>query len=727
MVKFSRLIAERWNVPQELSELICTSFEKGESPYFLCDYRPDLIAEVDAIQVWEMYDFLQNIADLGPKKKRALTALTKAGALDDELKRRIELTVDVNELDDIVISYRPNSRSRAQLALAKGLAPLADLVIAQEEESADLKQLAQEYVGKDTSLKSAEDVLAGVKDILAERFAYDETVRAMAREFCHDDGFFQIVPKSRKDPRYAKVRDKMIPVSEVTWDDFLAYCAAEEKKDIRFKLGVQLFRITEVLRHHFVENPDAIGFDLICSAIDDSWQRLLFPIIERDVKKKIRDEAESWALKQISQDLQKKFDGTNVAGRSIVTAVLDDEGKIACVAVAGDGRLLAASGEKKALGSVPLVSERLRKLIARYNPLSVAVGAGEHLDVLRLSVEKTIEAEHSSAELAILGNLSSRSKAAQSVWMKSNFADLEPAMQVAYALGISVQQPMRLIAEIGAEHFTLHPLQDGVAGGKLNELINRKIAQDELHKGILIRDIADSVLKSVPAIPVDVLAEIRSKGIRKPFATKRDILSVKGVSAILFRNIAGYIVLPDAADPLDATQVHPDHYDLVLEMCQEINAPVQAVINDPALLISVRTESFQEQLFIQKNLSRQLQVGAKYLANALGQNKRKLRLDEVVEGTVLQGRVTNITQFGVFVNINAVCDGLIHISQLADSYVESPDQVVSVGDTVYVRVVKVDPKKRRISLSMKDLGTKAPKVKPTTNQLDTLVNHFSRS
>ena len=303
MERFTELVAEKWKISGDLAGLLCASFEAGYLPYYLVDYHPTVAAESDIAQLWEIYDFLTSVAALAPKKKRLLNAMKKAGTLDDAVAARIEFTTDGCELDDMMIALRPNPRSKAQQALKKGLGPPADIVVKQEEEETPLEQLAEQYVGKDSSLKSVDDVLSGVRDIVAERFAYDEEVRAMAREFCYEDGFFDVQPKNKKDTRFAAYRNKLLPVHDLSREEVLKLLWAEESKLVRLKLGVQLFRITEVLRQHFIENPDAVGFDMICEAIDDCWQRLLLPIVERDVKARLRRECEAWALGVIGKAL----------------------------------------------------------------------------------------------------------------------------------------------------------------------------------------------------------------------------------------------------------------------------------------------------------------------------------------------------------------------------------------------------------------------------------------
>ncbi len=345
MKEYSKHIADTWNVSEPLAKELCECFEKGYSPYYCADYRPSVTVELDTSGVWDIFDFLRKMEELSPKKKRLLNALKKGGKLTSELETRIVRGTNSFELDDMLLPERLNPRSKGQLALKKGLGDCADAILAQQESSSSLEDLIAPYVGKDPSLATAEDIIANVKDIIAERFAYDETARAMVREFMYDDGILDVTSKSKSGDVLARFVGKTVPVREVTKEDLLALLAAEDKKIARVKLTVQLFRITELLKHHFVVNPDSPGFSVISEAIDDSWVRLLQPIAERDVKERLRAEAENWAVGVIRQDVQKRVfeEGEE---KPYVSCAIPDKKCFAVVACSDRGRLYGAAVER---------------------------------------------------------------------------------------------------------------------------------------------------------------------------------------------------------------------------------------------------------------------------------------------------------------------------------------------------------------------------------------------
>lgn len=725
MIELSPFIAERWNLSNDVVKSIIEHFEEGDSIYYLHDYVPSISAHVTPDLLSEIFAYLQEIKDLAPKKKRLVNTLKKADALTREAEKRIELCQNSAELDDMLISYRPNPRSRAQQALKKGLGPLADIIEAQEVEEGSLEELAEPYVGKDPSLKTVDTVLTGAKDILVERFAYEETVRSLVREFGYEDGFFEVVPKNKKDKQFAAYRGKMIAVNELSFEEFLKLLHAEKNKEIRFKHGVQLFHINELLRHHFIENPDSIAYDLLCEVIDETWSRLLQPLVERDVKERLTADAEKWVLNQIQKELQKKLRSEYDTSTTFLVAEQYSEKNIAFAAVNEKGHLLGAAEETIHDPEKEFSSNRVRQFYTRYKPSVVLVNDNEHVDQTEIIIKKSIQSLTTEISLQRYTCPKDISGIQDSDWMQQQCAVLEDAMKRVYACSLTYLQPLTLVSNIGVQHFSVHPLQQYLPVEKLEQLLIGLITEKELHQGVSIIDAPDSVLKNIPGIPEEVLGNIRKEGLKKTFESKKDIRDIEGMTEKIYRNIAGYCILVQSKNIIDRTLVHPYHYAFLEDITRELNASFESLVKEPERLRSIQRDDFAEKVFVDQNLTEQLRFAQRYpISSPVQKYKKKYRLSELQEGTVLPGRVTNITKFGVFVDINAVCEGLIHISQLTNGYIESADQVVRPNELIDVRILKVDKKKRRISLSMKKAGSNKPKIRPSQGQLNNLAKYF---
>jgi len=719
MVQFARHIVEKWNIQDSLAREICISFEKGFSPYFLADYHPPAAAELDAGILHEIFDFLREQAELAPKKKRLINALSKANKLAPDAENHINALINPYELDDMLVPYRLNPRSRAQLAIQAGIGPLADVVEKQDESVAGpLEDLAKAYAGKAPAYKTVDDVITAVRDILIERFSSNETARTMARDHGYEEASFEIIGKKK-----SRSLGDFVNAHEIKGEKLLELFFAEDRKQLRLKLNIQLFRVTELIKHHFITNPDSVFFDFLSSLIDECWLKVLLPMVERDVKQRLRTESEDLLLRGMLFDLDKKFSGEKITGTVFSLGIFEAD-TIAAVAFDAEGHLVGATSLKNCFKDRQGCQARFRQFAARYRPSKALTLHDAASPASKPVLAEFLNDAQTGIEMIEAVIDEKIESLAASEWIKSKFSDLDPGMQKAFAAGISWLQPVNLIPDIGLSFIAVHPLQDLITPERMLTIIRRKTAELELRKGIGIGRITESVFVSEGMIIPEITDALRKRDPQTPLNSKQSLLNVPHMTEAAFANIAGFVVVPNSQDLLDRTLVHPDHTEWVAEMCDQMGVTAEQLIADPEMLRSFACDDYLKKLYIEKKLIDQIRVGQKYLSQSAMLPRRKQKLADIVEGAVASGRVTNITPFGVFVDINAVCDGLIHISQLADGYVQSPEQVVQVGDKVNVRIIKVDPKKRRISLSMKGMGHLAPKVKPTKTQLSDLANHF---
>jgi len=529
--------------------------------------------------------------------------------------------------------------------------------------------------------------------------------------------------KNKKDSYFSNYSNKSIPVHELSNEELLRCFSAEDLKTIRFKLGVQLFRITELLRHHVITNPDATSFDLICETIDDCWLRLLQPIIERDVKVRFRENAERWASRQIAAEFEKIF-LQEVGKGPLLLVDAGNPKQYQFIAVRSTGELLGATSERKSTDGRVIISERLKQFINRYRTDKIIVVECNDASNAEILLKQAFSSDDAVPELVrYVPESSSQNGVCQ--WVKKEFESLlDDSMKKLYCDALKYLAPLSLLPKVGLDFYTVHLLQTLIPENQVIEIIDRIQISARLRIGIPVKEINESALQKINVISEKQILAIKNADSEGQILSKNDLLKVSGMTERTFRNIAGFIVIPGADNILDRTLVHPDYYDWFTEIAEQLNVSIDSIVTEPDYLHSFVTENLSQKLFLEQKLTNHLAAARRFLLQPVSKSRRKLKLTEVQEGTIVSGRVTNITQFGVFVNINAVCDGLIHISQLADEYVETPDQVVSVNDRVDVRILKVDVKKRRISLSMRNLGTMAPKVRPSKGQLDTLADFF---
>ncbi len=725
MTEFSTYVASNWQISESIAAAICEAFERGDSVFYLSDYEPQISAETDINLLSEIYEALSNIQDMAPKRKRLLNALSKAGALSEELEHRIETCTNSVELDDMLLPFRGNQRTKAQTARDKGLSPLADVFYEQESGSSSSEELASPFVNSENGLPTVDSVLEGVADILAEKFAYDETLRSILRDFAFDEGYFEVIPKDKKDRRFAQYRNKTLPVGQVEHEEYLTLVASEADKSAKLKFCVPLFQVSELLREHFVTNPDFAGNETVSKAIDEAWTRLLEPILERDVKRKLLDNAERTAMRRISGDIMEKFSGRKSTGSILAVGNIDGK-NLVLVATSANGKLLGATNDKVNDPAKPFTSVRVKQFVTRYHPGSVLVLENTFTDSCVSIIEKTLHDSVSIPQIIRFAPETSAADFNSSEWMKHECQHLDASQVELYAISLRHLLPLGVVAAIGVEHFVIHADQHKIRPASMSQLLLRIITLDGLRKGILPIDSPDSVLANIPEINPEILADIRKHAASKQLTGKLDLFDVHGVTEQVFNNIAGYTVVPSGENPLDKTLVHPKYYGLVEGMAEELGVSVVSLIQEPELLKTFEGGELYERLYVDRKLTEQLRAGQIHLASSISAKPRRIRISDLAEGQVLTGKVSNLTAFGAFVNIGAECDGLVHISELADDYVDKVEQIVGTGDVVDVRVVKIDTQNRRVSLSMKGLGSsRKSKSRASSAQLHTLAEHFN--
>ncbi|MDO5577075.1 MAG: S1 RNA-binding domain-containing protein, partial [Fibrobacter sp.] len=474
---------------------------------------------------------------------------------------------------------------------------------------------------------------------------------------------------------------------------------------------------------HFIENPDTIWFDFLCETIDECWTRLLQAVIERDVKTRIREEAQAWAEQILANDLEKRHQAEGLSRSAYLIANAAPRKNMQLVALSRQGSLLGTTTEKKPPEGKTFVSERLKQFLNRHKPDTIIIINNDQAPVAESVLKMATSGFDPVPQIKYFDPENSEKNASESEWMKSEFDSLlDDNQKNLYGIGLQYIKPLSLIPKIGTSYYSIHPFQNLLPVEKLMKIISRIITQIRLGEGVQVKNIVESVLVQAGIVPENIAKVIKES--EKKICTKNDLLKIPDMTEIIFRNMAGFVIIPDAINLLDRTLIHPDYYPLISEISEQLTVSIDTIVRDPEIVHSYNTEDISKKLYIDRKVVEHLSAGSKYISQSAPKVKRKLKLAEVQEGTIVSGTVTNITPFGVFVNINAVCDGLIHISQLADEYVENPDQVVSVNDKVDVKILKVDVKKRRISLSMKGLGNKAPKVRPTKGQLSNLAEFF---
>ncbi len=723
MIEFATYVGETWNISFDIAETICRHFEENESLFFVTDYVPLVATQVEFDTVSEIYSFLDLQKSLAPYREKTRNILKKADLFDDDAAYKIELSISAAELDDIAIAHRTGVRTRGIIAAGKGVLPCADTIDEQASEG-DLEKLLGEYVGKDESLQTAENVRDGVRDILAERYGYDENARIMVREFVEDEGYVEVLIK-KKAKKYEKFRDVQVDLRDLTDEDILTLREGEAKKDLKVKVGAQLFQIDDLLHDYFIENPDAIAIDLIHEAINDAWSRLLQPMVEESVKDHMITRAENRAACSIKKDLRAKIrEFVSIGKQTFLVVAAYSETELELLTVDNNGLLLRASKEPIREFGRAFVSTRMKQMMEQYRPAKVAVLNNKYGEAAMEIVNLTVDSIVSSPEISKIAGTTKITSLLKSEFLKSSSEQLEENTLKTYAYSLVTFMPLSLLPEIGYANFSIHPMQPLLGDEKMGEVVDELLTAASLRRGVELGKKQDTLLIKA-GITEKNLEALREARKNKKINSKSDIQNIEGISQSDYNNVAGYLVFPNSDFVLDKSTVHPAEYSLVESICSEIGVSSEDLPRDITKLENFKAEDESVGRFVSEKISEQIVVAKRYISLS-SRPKRKLRLGELRIDAIVDGRVTNITPFGVFVDINAMSDGLVHISELTSDYVESAEQVVAVGDQVRVKIIEVNKKKRRISLSMKQADNNGLRVSASRTQLNDLANFFNK-
>ncbi|MGM0462444.1 MAG: S1 RNA-binding domain-containing protein [Fibrobacterota bacterium] len=725
MVEFAAFIEDSWELPYEVSEEICSLYERGSSKYFVSNYVPTVSACVTTDILSEIYRFLDKQKELEPLRDRARSVLKKANLLDEENQEKIDYSISEAEIEDVYIAHRTGVRTKGRLAVERGLAPLAEKVHAGDTDS--FEEEAQGYVDAENDLPDVSAVKNGVTAILAEKYGFDEEARIMLREFAEDEGMVSLHFKKKAKKKYDKFTDSVVLFADLEDRELLELRRDEENGELKVKVALPPIHVMELMKEHFWEEDSTSAENpLIIDALHDAWDRLLYPMVEKSIKEMLFERAENNLVSSIKTDLRPSIEEyAKSAKKTLLFVAAYSEEALEILVVDSSGSMLRSTQESVRQFGRPFVSKKIKQLYSLYHPSRAVILNNEYGDFVESVIEQTSKVTVSSPEIEKIPVTTKISNLMKSEYFKKDTEGLPESIIRSLAYAVSVMKPFAVISKVGAQCFSIHPQEKLIGYSALEDLIDDLYVAAALEYGVVLGGSNDSILASLGATAEDLDALRNAARIDK-IGAKKDIQSIDTIDERVYTNISGYVVFPKSSEVLDKSTVHPEEFDLVRSICDELGLSPEGLIRNSGKIRDFHAEDSRVEEFVQKNIADQLRVAKRYLS-LTDKSKRPYRINELQEGMELDGKVTNITGFGAFVDINSYSDGLVHISELANEYVESPDQVVSVGDAVKVKIVEIDKRKKRISLSMKQASdSSSRRLRPSRTQLEDLVSLFNK-
>ncbi len=685
---------------------------EGATVPFLARYRKEATGGLDEVQIQAVLDRAAELGELEARRTAVVRSIEEQGKMTPALAAAIAGAKTKAELEDLYLPFPPKRKRRATTARGRGLEPLADLLWAQvAPPGARLEDLVAPFVRPDAEVPDAAAALAGARDICAERVAEDAGLRAVARGFAQLEGTFAAeIPKSKKKAptKFDTYDGYEEPLKSAPSHRVLAVMRGEAEEVLRVRLGLPDDRIVTTFVARVVTRPRGLFAPELRAAVVDAWERLVRPSLETELRAALKERADREAIEVFGQNLRHLLLTAPAGGKRVVAldpglrtgvklAALDETGKVL------DHTTLAT--ERGAAERARAV-EAFGAILTRAKPELLAVGSGTGSREAEAFVREVLAARGLTVPVVSVSEQGASIYSASEV-AREELPDLDVSIRGAVSIGRRLQDPLAELVKIDPKSIGVGQYQHDVDG----KLLGKKLAEVVEHcvnqVGVDVNTASPALLAFVAGIGPGLARKIVvHRDARGAFASREALRKVPGLGPKAFEQAAGFLRVR-GGQPLDDSAVHPERYDVVARMAKDLGAPLATVVGDAALVAKIDPRRYLGP-----------DLGEPTLRDILAELRRPgrdprgdfsapafradlTRLEDVKEGMVLEGVVTNVTAFGAFVDVGVHQDGLVHVSQLANRFVKDPAEVVKVGARVRVKVVSGDLVRRRRGLSIR--------------------------
>ena len=688
---------------------------EGATIPFIARYRKERTENLDETQIRSIAHKYQYYKDLDERRDTILESIKLQGKLTPDLERKIQNTINKTELEDLYLPYRPKKSTRASKAKEAGLEPLARWLHDLQENTADLLSKAKDFINEDKGYDTPEKALQGACDILAEELSDDADIRKRLRSLALREGFFVSTVKKQHATQKTKFQmyyDFKEQVDRIVSHRMLAMLRGEKEKVLSLKLEIPTDKSLTQLESVFIRHPRSAASEILKDVVKDSFERLLLPATETEIRRDLREKSELEAFNVFSTNLQELLLAAPAGHKPVLG--IDPGFRTGCKTVGLDqtGKFLEYQTIYPHLpqNEKDEAEKTIMNMVERHGIELIAVGNGtasrETEAFVRQAINKIPEDKRPTCVIV--------SEAGASVYSASKvaaeeFPDFDATVRGAISIGRRLQDPLSELVKIDPKAIGVGQYQHDVNQSNLKSTLEDVVESCVNMVGTDLNLASVELFKYVAGlsrITAKHIVEYRDK--HGAFSSREEIKMVPGIGEKSFEQAAGFLRIPDAPNPLDNSAVHPERYVLVEKMAYAVKMPLEKIIGNVDLVRSIPKEKFISG-----------EVGLPTVEDILKELEKPGRdpreefrcahfSDEVKEmadlepGMVLEGTVTNVTNFGAFIDIGIHQDGLVHISQIADCYVDDPRNFVKVGQIVKVKVLQVDVDLKRISLSLKN-------------------------
>ena len=715
MKKIEQIIAEELNIKVQQVENTIKLIDEGNTIPFIARYRKEVTGGLSDEVLRTFGERLNYLRNLEKRKEEVTNSIEEQGKLTEEIVKDLENTITLAEVEDIYRPYKQKKKTRATVAKAKGLEPLAEIILAQEE-TKNIQEIAAEYISEEKEVKTVEEAIQGALDIIAEMISDNPEYRKLIKQIVYSKGIIKTTAtKPEEKSAYEMYYDYSENVNKIPSHRILAINRGEKEEFLKVKIEKEEDKILEKIEKDIIKGENQFTHYLK-DTIQDSFKRLIEPSIDREIRSDLTEKAEEQAIKVFGKNAKQLLLGAPIKGITVMgfdpayrtgckIAIIDETGKVLDITT-----VYPTEPQNDVEGA----EKELVRLINKDHVDMIAIGNGTASRESEMFVSEMIKKCDHEVLYTIV------SEAGASVYSASKLAteeypDINVSIRGAISIARRLQDPLAEFVKIDPKSIGVGQYQHDVNQKKLEESL-AGVVEDSVNKvGVDVNTATPSLLSYVSGINKTIAKNIvKYRDENGKLKTRKELLKVPKLGKVAFEQCAGFIRIPDGTNPLENTAVHPESYDIAEELLKTLGYGTED-LKDKDKLVELRKKLGSINL---TETAKALNVGEMTLKDIIdelskpGRDPREdmpkpilrqdvLKFEDLKEGMILTGTVRNVIDFGAFVDIGVKHDGLVHISEMSEKFVKNPSDIVSVGDIVKVKVIGIDNERQKVKLSMK--------------------------
>lgn len=710
----NQILKSEFNLRDSQIENTIKLIDEGNTIPFIARYRKEMTGEMSDVTLRAFHEKLTYLRNLQSRKDDVQRIIQEQGKLNKEIEKSIEQAKTLQEVEDIYAPFKQKKRTRATIAKEKGLEPLAMAIL---NENINLKIEIPKYIDEEKEVNSEEDALKGAKDIIAEIVSEDAKLRKYIRELALKEGV--INSKSTKDEKsvYDMYYDYSEGVKNMAPHRVLAINRGEKEEFLKVKLEINNDKVVNYIFNTYINKNNKNNEEEIKLSIEDAYKRLIFPSIEREIRNHLTEMAHERAISVFGQNIKSLLLQPPV--RDKVVMGFDPAYRTGCkiAVVDKNGKLLDYTTvyPTKPQNDVDKAKKTLKDLIEKYDIDIISIGNGTASRESEQFVSEMIKEINRDVQYTIV------SEAGASVYSASELAneehpDINVSIRGAISIARRLQDPLAELVKIDPKSIGVGQYQHDLNKKRLEEVLSGVVEDAVNSVGVDLNTASYSLLEHVAGINKTIAKNIiEYREGNGDFTSRAQIKKVKRLGPQAFTQCAGFLRIVNSKNPLDNTSVHPETYDVCKKLLEKLGYSLEDIKNKNINDIDDKVSSIGID-----SLSKELEVGIVTLKDIISEIKKPgrdpreegikpvlrtdvLKIEDIKEGMILKGTVRNVVDFGAFVDIGIKNDGLVHKSQMSNKYVKDPMTIVTVGDVIDVKVIGIDLKTQKVSLTMKDI------------------------